>query len=426
MTLLRDLSLCWSSLFSLFLFMILFQSRYPKKRTDILTLSLMGPLMLTNLILLFFVGPEKMNTLLLVTCSLPSLVFFWLLAKHRDGRFFFTFCFADTMVMELIYVTSILDHAFGDSFYFLFFARLIGCPLLAWATFRFIRPTYLDVQEKVTKGWYPFAAISFIFYVVLALSMSYPTKITERPEYLPAFILLLILMPVLYMYIFMTLRSQQRMHELDQQDKILRLQMLNMTSRIQEFSSAEEQFRIDRHNYRHMLHTILGLADKGHHDQLRQVVQEYAETFQDPNIVRYSDHPVVDAVLGVYMKKAHNSKIETSINIDFPDVLPVSELELATVLANAIENAINACEKLPTERRCIGIKVLSSPQLMFQIRNSFDGEVEFDKDGLPVNRAEGHGFGTLSIVSFCKKNNAFYEYKSTANTFTLRIVCSDN
>ena len=100
-------------MFSLVLFLILFESRYPRKRTMILTLTLMVPLMIVNFVLLIILGPVVMSTLLLITCSLPSLVFFWILAKHRDGRFFFTFCFADTIMLEVIDLTSVLDFFLG-------------------------------------------------------------------------------------------------------------------------------------------------------------------------------------------------------------------------------------------------------------------------------------------------------------------------
>ena len=78
MTILRDLSTTYASMFSLVLFMILFESRRPKKETAILTLSLMGPLLAVNIALLFILGPGTMSTLMLLTCSLPSLIFFWL------------------------------------------------------------------------------------------------------------------------------------------------------------------------------------------------------------------------------------------------------------------------------------------------------------------------------------------------------------
>jgi hypothetical protein len=59
---------------------------------------------------------------------------------------------------------------------------------------------------------------------------------------------------------------------------------------------------------------------------------------------------------------------------------------------------------------------------MLQIRNSFDGIVAFDEEGIPLTTRKGHGFGTRSIVTFCDQNNAFYEFLAEEKEFTLRLI----
>ena len=61
---------------------------------------------------------------------------------------------------------------------------------------------------------------------------------------------------------------------------------------------------------------------------------------------------------------------------------------------------------------------------MLQVRNSFDGVVGFDVEGIPIAVKKGHGFGTRSIVTFCEKNNAFCTFAAEGKEFTLRIVFS--
>lgn len=243
MTILRDISTTYASFFSLVLLMILFESRYSKKRTTMLTLFLMGPLLLANFLLLFIVGPQKMSTLLLLTCTLPSLIFFFVLAKYRDGRFFFTFCLADTLVLEIIHATAVLDFFLGDTYIFMFAARLILCPLLAWVIYKWFRPMYMDLQSKVNTGWFIFAAIALLFYVVLSMFISVPIMITERLDQLPIFVLLLVLLPAIYIHIFSTLRRQQQLYQTAERENILQVQMASMRSRIDDFTAANDSLR---------------------------------------------------------------------------------------------------------------------------------------------------------------------------------------
>ena len=69
------------------MFMFLFDSRYPKKKTAILTLSTMIPLIIFNFILYIIYGVDIYTKLMLITLSLPSFVFFSILAKHRITAF---------------------------------------------------------------------------------------------------------------------------------------------------------------------------------------------------------------------------------------------------------------------------------------------------------------------------------------------------
>lgn len=59
---------------------------------------------------------------------------------------------------------------------------------------------------------------------------------------------------------------------------------------------------------------------------------------------------------------------------------------------------------------------------MIMIRNSFDGQVLFDENGLPENpngKVDGHGFGSRSIATFCAKYGGDYNFKASENIFTL-------
>lgn len=123
--LLRDISLLWSMIHAIVLFMFMFEPRYPKKKTISITLFTMTPLIIVNMILFALLGFNKYGTLMLLTLSLPSCIIFWILAKHRDGRFIFTFCMIDTCVLEIVYITNLLNpYISPDSYLFMFWCGL--------------------------------------------------------------------------------------------------------------------------------------------------------------------------------------------------------------------------------------------------------------------------------------------------------------
>ena len=65
---LMDLSIYWAMFHVTFLFIMLFRSRYPKKKTLWLVGSIMGLIMLINVVVLAVFGLEMTGRLFLFTC----------------------------------------------------------------------------------------------------------------------------------------------------------------------------------------------------------------------------------------------------------------------------------------------------------------------------------------------------------------------
>lgn len=420
MEILRNISLIWSMIHTLILFLLLFESRYSARKTIWITVLTMAPLILVNLLLNLFLGFERYGTLMLLTLSLPSCVVFWLLAKRRDGRFFFTFCMVDTVVLEIVYITGILNHYMTPkSFVIMFVLRLVIYPLIELFVYRKLRHIYLDVQKTTKRGWWIFAVIGLLFYVVITLLMTYPDSITNRPAQLPALLLLFILMPVIYIHIILTLRRQQLIYEQTKQDSIMQVQVAGVLARVSELGEANEAFRRERHDFRHKLKFIASLVETEQYEELAKVVSEQELLLKKTQIVRYCSSAVIDAALAVYIRKAEQLGIPVKMGFAFPESFVVNESELATALANALENAINACMKLPPAERYIEIKVLCKPKFVIMVRNAFDGLVEFNEKGLPQNPEEGHGFGTRTIAALCEKVGGYCDFQTEEKVFTL-------
>ncbi len=124
----------WSLFHILILFMLLYRSRYSRNKTFLLTGIIMGPLILLNVVGLAIYGAELMGKVFILTCTLPSLLFFLYMSRDKKGKFFFTFCLVDTVALWIIAVTNIMDFYLGGQQYVLMFVgRLVLFPLVEWA-----------------------------------------------------------------------------------------------------------------------------------------------------------------------------------------------------------------------------------------------------------------------------------------------------
>ena len=101
---LRTLSIYWSMLHILFIFMLLFRPRYTRKKTILATGICMGVLILLNGAGMAVLSVEALLQVFVLTCTVPSFLFFYILSVDRNFKFIFSFCLADTSCLWLMVV----------------------------------------------------------------------------------------------------------------------------------------------------------------------------------------------------------------------------------------------------------------------------------------------------------------------------------
>lgn len=395
MTILRDLSVLWSLSHILILFILLYRSRYPKKRTIILTAVFMGPLALLHVAGMVIYGPEFMGQAFLLTATLPSLLFFWFMSQDKKGQFFFTFCLADTVSFWIIVLTQIVDFYFGGQQYILMFiGRFVLFPLLEWAVYRYLRKPYRELQESVTKGWGLFAGMTALYYLLLAVMAFFPVSITKRPQELLAFLLIMALMPMTYATIFAAMYHQLLLFRKQQSERMLREQKNALEMRLEN----QQYIRKVKHDMKSYTATLSGLlaAEKTEEakDYLRDMEQE-----MDFGWGQFCQNPYINATVACYDRKLEELHAKRRIDIRAGEE-PLPHMELCRILANGMENACDELNMLAQEMREMSVHMQYNRDcLLIRIKNRCREERYVEQGELPETDKEGqgHGYGLRSM-----------------------------
>ena len=332
----------WSTTVSMFvviiLFLFLFESRYTKKKY----LASLIPFVIiwfgVNLGILFAFGIEVQGTYSLLTASLPSLIYFWIVAKDRGGRFFFTFCMVDTVMIWVMLVTGLLDYFAGSEGIVNFVSRMIAFPIMIYLTMKVARKPYLRLLRTVSRGWWLFAAMTGLFYLTLTIAGGIPTNLRLRPEDMPVAIMILILLPLVYATIFRVLYQQQELFEAQERQHTLEVQATMVEQRADEFRRMEDKVRIERHDLRHRFQAVYTMLQNGQSQEAMAYINDAQDILQEANVEHYCSHPVLDAILVAYFQRAKDMGIQVEAELAIPNTLPVPAAELSTVFANALEN----------------------------------------------------------------------------------------
>lgn len=419
---LLDISNAISSFVVIAIFLILFEARYPKKKY----LASLIPFMIlwfgVNLGILFVLGLEVTGQLSLVTATIPSLLYFWIVAKDRGGRFFFTFCVVDTIMIWVMSITGIIDIFIGNTGLWTFVLRIAAFPVMLFLAWRWARKPYLRLLNTVARGWWLFAAMTGLFYVAMTIMIGIPTNLRLRPEDIPATLLVMALLPLVYATIFRVLGYQQKLFDAQESQRTLEVQAAMVEQRADEFRRMDDKLRIERHDLRHRFQAVYTMLQNGQNQEAMEYIDSAQSILHDTDVEHYCSHPVLDAILVAYFQRAKDMGIQVEAQLAIPDTLPVPAAELSTVFANALENMIHAVQTVPAEQRRIVCKCIDTPRLMIEFSNPCAVEVQMGSDGLPITTSAGHGIGTRSITAFAEKNKAVYSFRMEDGWFKLQLA----
>lgn len=415
------LSIIYGMAFDLIIFLLLYEYRCSRKMFWTVTGVSISLMSLAIIWVVWQYGLLMAAQTVMATCTIPSCLVFLALARERGTRFLFTFCLADTATMWVLQVSNILGFLAGRDAVTVVL-RLIAYPMLAYATWRWFRKPYLNAVHTVGRGWGLFTVITIIFYAAMLLAASYPTLLRDRPYDIPLALLLLTLLPLAYLSIFTILRQQQDAYAARERQGVLEIQAAMMEQRVAEVRSVEERLRIERHDLRHRLDAARVLVEARRGREALDLLDSAKAALDESTPKRYCQNAVVDAVFSLYFRQAQESGVALETMLAIPDELPVDAAELCTVFSNALENALHACAALPPKQRKIRCSCVSSPTLVFEVANTYAGEVHFDPSGLPLSQTKGHGIGVRSIAAFCEKHCAAYRYEASDGWFRLLIT----
>lgn len=188
-----------------------------------------------------------------------------------------------------------------------------------------------------------------------------------------------------------------------------------------------EAGRVYRHDMRHHLTVIEGLVRQGEYERVIEYTDKMNGTLDELECISYCKNPEINAVLSEYISRAEKAGCKVTVQkIALTDNLPFSEDDVCMVIANSVENAINACNKLPGEQRYINISVecVNNRRLLISVINPCPDTLEFNANGLPVvdEHSEEHGIGLRSVNRIAEKYNGFLQCKLENGEFVMHAA----
>jgi two-component system sensor histidine kinase AgrC len=166
-----------------------------------------------------------------------------------------------------------------------------------------------------------------------------------------------------------------------------------------------------RHDMRHHFALLQSLACKGYIEEIKEYLRTAQSDIDAITPIRFCENETINLILSAFVSKAKQSEILLTVDAKLPDSIPFSDTELCSLLSNALENAIHACQAIADrDKRCIKLRMYSkNKKLCIDIRNTYQAEPIFHQ-GFPVSLEPGHGYGTKSMAYIVEKHGGICQF----------------
>jgi sensor histidine kinase regulating citrate/malate metabolism len=178
------------------------------------------------------------------------------------------------------------------------------------------------------------------------------------------------------------------------------------------------------HDIRKHIASLEGLIDNNHSDSAGEYVSQLNTELEKLTPRFCHRNNILSVIVNHNLLKAEQSGVDFNINIDETLSLDfVSDMDLTTILANALDNAIEACAELEVARRSIKLAITHiKDYVLINVSNRFGGVSRKPNGDFASTKDTHSGIGLMSIKSAVKKYNGHFSAETRENLFIIKIT----
>lgn len=392
---------------------------WENKRQKKFILALCPALLLVQFLLYQFLGENAVWRLYPLIAHLPLVLALILLLKKPVGLSVVSVCTAYLCCQLPRWVqlmVSALNKAplVGEIFY-----TLSIVPIFMLLRRYFTRPAH-SAMTGSRHSLLLFGSLPVAYYLFDYLTAVYSdilhTNARMLNEFLPT---ALILFYVLFLTAYHV--EEQAYMEAKLQSSMLESELSQSRSEIDILRQAQTQTAIYRHDMRHHLSMLENMLCANKTKQAEEYIKKVQADVESTMLRRYCENELMNLLCSSFADKAQRMGVELKINARLSKELPIPDIELCTVVSNALENALNAAREACVSPKEVefysGIK---HNKLLIEIKNPYSGDIALE-DGLPVSHREGHGYGCRSILAIAQRHRGLCTFEPSNGVFTMRV-----
>ena len=203
---------------------------------------------------------------------------------------------------------------------------------------------------------------------------------------------------------------------------LMRERIESEKSRTEEASAIWEKIRKLKHDLKNHFTVLKGKLDDGNVESCKKYLSELNQTVDSMGNLIKSGNSVIDYIINT--KLSHLDGVRVLISGYVDNYSDIDDVDLACILGNVIDNAIEAQESVKTMKRIELSFLKKNSNRIIICKNTVSGSVLKNNKQLRTTKKcrDSHGLGHQIVEETVKKYDGIVDYFEEEDVFGVQII----
>lgn len=365
---------------------------------------------LINFILTYIVYMEK----------LYILIFFILVANYillisdiLVGNFLSFIINID--IPEMLYLTN-------TSFGFSILAKLLNIILISMFI-NYFGENKFDIPPKY---WITMDVIVLLFSIILQFIMIVSPVLQKESNKYPIYISIIsigfLIISGLIIFFFGKIFLY---HEKEKENYILNIRNLFLIQQLAYHESATTDLKKIRHDINKNLINISYLLKQNNIDGSVAYIEEITNVLERTKTIVNCGNEIIDAISNYKIAVCRQHNIDIQLDIEHVPHLSITPIDLTAILANILDNAIEAVDMMTKDKRYISGKIFCYKNyLSIVVKNPYSNKLIIENNKIKTRKTNTmyHGYGLTSIKLSVEKYSGLFKVYTENKIFKVVVM----
>lgn len=209
------------------------------------------------------------------------------------------------------------------------------------------------------------------------------------------------------------------------ENEVFQIQVSDQMNMYRSISESFDNQKRRTHEYKNQILCIESMLSKKQYSELEAYVMKlYGKLNAEADVIN-TNHVIINAILNTKYQEAMEKGIVFVFKVNDLSDLGICDEDVVTILANLLNNAVEACEKCK-DKKIIKLKFIKKEdKVIISVKNTYNDAICYENGEIRTTKSskpEEHGVGIKNVIKIIEKYNGSYIIQEQNKEFFFSII----